>query len=269
MDFFLPESLSNKRLNIAVVGMGGTGGEIIDLLTRLDFGLKAMAGDDSHSGIMVTAFDDDTVLNHNIGRQRFSPSDVGHYKSISLINRVNMFYGTAWEAEPRLFEPSKENLSDYDIIIGCVDKASFRAELGKIAKENNGHNTCLWLDMGNGQHSGQCVLGHVSTGRDKPAFRLPTVFDLYPDLANPKHDADESTPRCSLAEALQSQDLYINSSLATMGMNILWELLTKGVIKHHGLLVDTKTLKCSPMMIDQDAWEFYGYSLPRKIEKAA
>lgn len=268
MDFFLPESLTNKKLNIAVVGMGGTGGEIISLLTRLDFGLKAMSGDDSH-GIMVTAFDDDKVEIQNIGRQSFSQSDIGHYKSISLVHRINMFFGTNWQAEPRLFQPSKENLSDYDIIIGCVDKASFRAELGQIAKKDNGHNACLWLDMGNGQHSGQCVLGHVSTGRDKPAFRLPTVFDLYPDLADPKHDADESIPRCSLAEALQSQDLYINSSLATMGMNILWELFTKGVLKHHGLIVDTKTLKCSPMMIDQEAWEFYGYSLPNKTKEKA
>jgi len=259
MDYFTPKSFNNKQLRIAVIGVGGTGGEVIDALTRLDFGVKAMGNE---HGIHVTAFDADVVEPHNIGRQRFSQSDVGQYKSLALIHRINMFYGTAWDAEPRFFEPIDENLSEYDLIIGCVDKAAFRVELGRLSQSDDGENdSLLWLDMGNGQHSGQCVLGHVYKGFSEE-FKLPNVFDLYPTLANPQLD-NEDTPRCSLAEALtgeNGQDLFINGTLATFGMNIIWHLLTDGKIEHHGLVLDVKTLKSSPMMIDENAWAFYGYS---------
>lgn len=259
MNYYLPPALTDSRLRIAVVGVGGTGGEVLNALTRLDFGLKALG---NKHGIHVTAFDDDVVEKANIGRQSFSTSDIGTYKSITQIHRINMFYATDWVGEPRCFEPENESLGCYDLIIGCVDKASFRVELGKIAAQGHEHHRpLLWLDMGNGQHTGQCVLGHVVTAYDEK-LRLPTVFDLYPDLINPKHDNDEA-PRCSLAEALQHQDLFINATLATTGMNIVWDLLTKGVISHHGVTVDTQTLKSSPMMIDEATWDFYGYQASR------
>lgn len=259
MKYQTPSNFMYKRLKIAVVGVGGTGGEVMDALTRLDFGLKALG---HPHGIHVTAFDADTVEPHNIGRQRFSQSDVGQYKSIALTNRINMFYGTDWEAEPSFFEPTDENINQFDLIIGCVDKAAFRVQLGQLAKTQRlGSNTVLWLDMGNGKHSGQCVLGHVVANYQEE-LRLPNVFDLYPTLADPKHDSDESTPRCSLAEALtgeNGQDLFINGTLATYSMNIVWQLLTKGEIDHHGMTVDVKTLKSAPMAIDPEAWAFYGY----------
>ena len=62
MEYFVPASLTQKRIKIAVVGAGGTGGEIMDLLTRLEFGLKAMGG----QGIHVTLYDDDIVEQHII-----------------------------------------------------------------------------------------------------------------------------------------------------------------------------------------------------------
>lgn len=258
MEYFIPQSMTDTRINIAVVGVGGTGGEVMDALTRLDFGIKALG---NNHGIHVTAYDADIVEPHNIGRQRFSQSDVGSYKSITLANRINMFYGTVWDAEPRFFDPKKEDLQQYDIIIGCVDKAAFRVELGRIAADQRKHrNPVLWMDMGNDQHSGQCILGHVIQG-DNEILRLPNVFDLYPNLMDPALDKEDGS-RCSLAEALigpGGQDLYINGTLATFGMNILWHLLTKGKIDRHGMTVDVQTLKSSPLMIDPIAWEFYGF----------
>ncbi|BDZ75013.1 hypothetical protein GCM10025856_27320 [Methylophaga marina] len=65
MKFLVPHSFIQNRLKIAVVGVGGTGGEVMDALTRLDFGLKALG---HPKGIHVTAFDADIVEPHNIGR---------------------------------------------------------------------------------------------------------------------------------------------------------------------------------------------------------
>lgn len=268
MKFHIPSSFVNKQIKIAVVGVGGTGGEVLDSLTRLDYGLKALG---NPHGIHVTAFDADIVESHNIGRQRFSESDIGFHKSIALVNRINMFYGMEWDAEPTFFNPTDENVRQFDLIIGCVDKAAFRVELGKLAEKSSpkyrGEGSTLWLDMGNGQHTGQCVLGHVVKDHDEP-LRLPTVFDLYPSLTDPALDNDDA-PRCSLADALMGengQDLFVNGSLATLGMNILWQLFTKGELDHHGLTMDVHTLKTNPLMIDELAWEFYGYK-PNKHEE--
>jgi len=170
-------------------------------------------------------------------------------------------------AEPNFFEVTEKSVTAFDLIIGCVDKAAFRVQLGQFASKGiTRHTPTLWLDMGNGKHAGQCVLGHVISHYED-TLRLPNVFDLYPDLANPAHDNDESTPRCSLAEALtgeNGQDLFINGTLATYSMNILWQLLTKGEIDHHGMTVDVQSLKSAPMPIDENAWAFYGYKLDKE-----
>ena len=251
-----PSDLMFRTIRVAVVGVGGTGGEVIDALTRLHAGLKALG---HQEGLHVTAFDDDTVEIHNVGRQRFSESDIGLHKSISLIQRVNFFYDLTWEANPFHFDPLEERLQDFDLIIGCTDLAKFRVDLAERGSHYKGKSsTILWLDFGNGQHSGQCVLGHLSTGINDN-IRLPHVVDLYPSLKDTESfDKEDKTPRCSLAEALKSQDLFINSAMVKMGMNILWQLFTDGQITAHGMTIDVRSLKSNPIEIDEDVWQFMG-----------
>lgn len=264
MKYYCPTSFhfGDQPIRVAVVGVGGTGGEVIDALTRLDAGVRALGH--SH-GLEVTAYDDDIVETHNVGRQRFSRSDIGLHKAITLINRVNMFYGLTWKGVPRLFPADTAHWSKYDFVIGCTDKAKFRVDLARtrIKAGDKTHSArdspVLWLDFGNGQVEGQAVLGHLRQGSDK--YYLPNVFDLYQTLDDPELDK-ESGPRCSLAEALQGpdgQDLFINAALVKMGMNILWRLLTKGVLKSHGVHVNVREMVATPMEIDPIAWSFMGF----------
>lgn len=262
MRYFCPAHLMDNEIKIAVVGVGGTGGEVVDALTRLDAGIKALGHE---NGLSVTVFDDDVVEPHNVGRQRYSLSDVGLHKAITIINRANMFCGLNWYAEPRHFNPNIKDWGGFDIVIGCTDKARFRVDLGASSIKSASNtpeprvNPVLWLDFGNGQTTGQAVLGHLRQGSD--AYYLPHVYDLYPNLADPEMDR-EAAPRCSLAEALQGpdgQDLFVNAALVKMGMNILWQLLTKGVIESHGVQVDVRNMTSSPMKIDPEAWSFMGY----------
>ncbi len=259
MKFYTPYNMSHSLIRIAVIGCGGTGGEVLDSLTRLDFGLKAMG---HPKGIHVTVYDDDVIEAANVGRQRFGLQDVGLNKAITLVQRINLFYGFTWDAEPVKFAADPRQVNEYDLIIGCVDKAQFRAKLGEIGKFGyRNSRSILWLDYGNAQKNGQCVLGHLIKGDDCD-FRLPNVFDLYPNLSDPNLDEDESVPRCSLAEALtgpNGQDLFINRTLADFGMSLLWELLTKGFLEKHGAFVDLETLKTAPLMIDPTAWAFFVY----------
>lgn len=49
----------------------------------------------------------------------------------------------------------------------------------------------------------------------------------------------DSDPNCSLAEALSKQNLFIISTLAQLGCNILWKMFRNEIIKQHGLFLET------------------------------
>ena len=57
---------------------------------------------------------------------------------------------------------------------------------------------------------------------------LPFVTEEFGDLLKQSEEQDD-TPSCSLAEALQKQDLFINGSLAQMGCSLLWDLFRYGM----------------------------------------
>ena len=58
----------------------------------------------------------------------------------------------------------------------------------------------------------------------------------------------DSGPSCSLAEALERQDLFINSTLAQLGCGILWKMFRNGVIEHNGLYLNLDTMKVNPII---------------------
>jgi hypothetical protein len=43
---------------------------------------------------------------------------------------------------------------------------------------------------------------------------LPHALDLYPQVIDPSLDAEDDVPRCSLADALEKQALFINTAVA-------------------------------------------------------
>lgn len=60
---------------------------------------------------------------------------------------------------------------------------------------------------------------------------------------------EDSGPSCSLAEALEKQDLFINSTLAQLGCNILWKMFRNGMIEHQGVYLNLATMKANPIII--------------------
>ena len=59
----------------------------------------------------------------------------------------------------------------------------------------------------------------------------------------------DSGSSCSLAKALIEQNLFINSTLAQLGDNILWKMFRNGMIEHHGLYLNLETMKVNPINI--------------------
>lgn len=60
-------------ITINLVGVGGTGSQVLTSLARINHALIALG----HPGLHVVAYDSDEVTLANIGRQQFSMVDIG------------------------------------------------------------------------------------------------------------------------------------------------------------------------------------------------
>lgn len=94
--------------------------------------------------------------------------------------------------------------------------------------------------------------------------RLPTVADLFPETCDPSLEGEDTGPSCSLAEALEKQSLFVNRGVALYALNLLFELFRYGGLSHHGVFVNLKNARTSPLPIDPEAWKRFGYGLKTK-----
>jgi hypothetical protein len=60
---------------------------------------------------------------------------------------------------------------------------------------------------------------------------------------------EDSGPSCSLAEALERQDLFINSTLAQLGCDLLWKMFRHGKLEHRGLYLNLGTMRVNPIPV--------------------
>jgi PRTRC genetic system ThiF family protein len=235
-----PDHWLRKPVEICLIGVGGTGSEVLTSLARIDYAIRELG----HPGLHVTAWDGDVVERPNIGRQAFFPADLSHNKAIITIQRINYLYGRDWVAMPSMFDINEDcNGMSCDLLITCVDVAQFRADLAKC--QNNRYSRCLWLDTGNGESTGQVILGRLGHSNETP-IKLPSVFDFYPELDGM---VDNNAPSCSMEEALANQDLPINRAIANVAMQLIWSLLRHGGLNHQGAYVDIRKGTQTPINI--------------------
>lgn len=257
---FVDNYLVNPQhpVTVNLIGAGGTGSQVLTCLARLDVTLCALG----HPGLHVTVYDPDEVTEANIGRQLFGYSDLGLNKAECMVTRVNNFFGNDWKAKPTVFPESLKQATWHEmanITITCTDNVKSRMDLWKLLKavpdkDYRDYTTPLyWMDFGNTQTTGQVVMGTVPKKIKQPSSgQFTTVSSLkvitrYVRYSNVK--VEDSGPSCSLAEALTKQDLFINSTLAQLGCNILWKMFRGGMIEHHGLFLNLDTLKVNPIVV--------------------
>lgn len=108
-----------------------------------------------------------------------------------------------------------------------------------------------WMDFGNTQSTGQVVLGTVPKKIKQPVSELYKTVDSLKVITRfvkyARVKEEDSGPSCSLAEALEKQDLFINSTLAQLGCNILWKMFRNGMLEHHGLFLNLDMMKVNPI----------------------
>jgi PRTRC genetic system ThiF family protein len=245
-------------VTINLIGAGGTGSQLLTAHARMNHALTALG----HAGLFVKVFDDDQVDAANLGRQLFTTAELGQYKSVALINRINRFFGTNWKAETIRYD--KQSLKDKElasaiITISCVDTVTARYEIGEIlqylTKNYGGRNRVkYWLDFGNSRSSGQVILSTLEKIKQpaselyRPIESLPLVTEEFKELLATS-EKEDNTPSCSLAEALTKQDLFINSALANCGASLLWQLFREGILFNRGFFLNLADFRTQPLKV--------------------
>tara|TARA_R110001583_G_scaffold64030_6_gene186625 strand:+ start:821 stop:1600 length:780 start_codon:yes stop_codon:yes gene_type:complete len=259
MDFFIPQKLINKPINIFLIGAGGSGSQIATELFQMDSLLRQIS--DQSVYINLTLVDGDTVSIFNVGRQAFYSGDVNSFKAEVLVNRFNNFGGTHWKAMNEYCDPDKMTFNGYDLIITAVDKAEFRIKLGEVFNNTQHASDLLWLDVGNGKSDGQIILGHAYRNISSTGIRLPNVYDLYSEMLKQIDDASEDIPSCSTEAALTKQDFGSNRAVSAQATQLIWQLIRYAKISHHGAFVDVANATVQPLKIDPQLWAAYGYEV--------
>ena len=247
-------------ITVNLIGAGGTGSQVLTALARMNHALTEL----NHAGLSVRLWDDDVITEANLGRQLFAESELGFYKSVALINRVNRFFGTNWKAETQKFEKDdlgklQSNMKS-EIYISCVDSVKSRFDIAEILNElkiDKGYyrNQCkYWIDFGNSQFTGQVLLstiGNIKQPNSKKyetVENLPFITEEFGELLKISEEED-NTPSCSLAEALEKQDLFINSTLTQMGSSLLWNLFRNGLTENRGFFLNLKNFTAQPIKL--------------------
>lgn len=252
---YLPEQLIAQvhPVTITLIGVGGTGSQVLNSLARINEALKAKG----HPGLLVKAYDPDTVTEANIGRQMFSPADIGLNKATVLVTRLNRYFGLNWDACPEKYDPKLHGLGNF--IISCIDTVADRLTLNKnihykgiVPRGDIMSTPYYWMDFGNSYNTGQVVMGTISPIKQPDSemetiHTLPNVLKLLPKMKTMKDE--DLGPSCSLAQALGRQDLFINSTLAGYGCNLIWKMLSEYRIAYHGVFVNLATIKVNPIKI--------------------
>lgn len=246
-------------ITVHLIGVGGTGSQVLTGLARMNHALNELG----HAGLQVTLWDDDTVEQPNLGRQLFAECELGQFKTVALMNRTNRFFGTDWKAQTIKFE--KDTLgrlpeqASGTMFISCVDTVSARFGIADILTElkserHHRDHPKYWMDFGNSQYWGQVILSSIGTIKQPTSEKYETVADLpfvtdeFGELMK-QSESDDNTPSCSLAEALEKQDLFINATLAQVGCSLLWNLFRNGMTANRGFFLNLSDFSSKPLKV--------------------
>ena len=220
-----------RPVKIVMLGAGGTGGHIAPHLYRLLYALNRP--------VRFIICDGDVVEEKNLVRQNFIPADLGENKAKVLAERYSVVFGMETEyvpnfveneellkslLEPKIFlspyYPYVETDREQVILIGAVDNNKSRQLCHSVFYQSH---ELIYIDSGNGEHTGQVVCGIRSGGRTM--YR--PVGALYPDVLE---ETDKFPTELSCAEASLSapQSIAANITAATAVVDIVYNILSLG-----------------------------------------
>lgn len=254
-----------EQTQLVIVGVGGTGGYVLQQVARLLYGLKSQG----RPVAPVLLIDGDTVEEKNLLRQYFLPQDVGRKKAEVLAERYGRAYGLDIGSYPEYLMADTEIGSPRErswqnglvrsgaVVVGCVDNAATRALLHD---KLNAYRYIVYIDSGNSAvdvpddiahidryglaslkasgWEGQVVCGVRHNGR----CVMPFPAEVFPDLLEVRDDADKvpGDPSCGHVVVSNPQRLMTNLMAATVVLSYLHTLLSDGTLINHRTFFDAR-----------------------------
>jgi PRTRC genetic system ThiF family protein len=267
LDHVLPDDLLHHPVQIAVIGCGGTGSQLLPGLVTLHKTLMALG---HPHGLHVAVWDADAVSPTNCIRQNFFDVDVGRNKAEIMINRLNVAHagsGVRWTAVPRHFTGTDSPMAPSGMtrfIIGCVDTKASRAAIDQVVRASLG--TTYWLDLGNAADNGQFVVGQWGREVLKSRERLPLVTELFPEIVTGE---DDNAPSCSAVQSIQRQGVVTNRFAATLALAWLDEALRHGKVGYCGAFFNLKAGRVTSIPVDPDTWAKMGHTPALRTRRRA
>ena len=221
---------TDRPVKVVMLGAGGTGGYVAPYVFRLLHMLDRPA--------RFVVCDGDIVEPKNLDRQNFVPADLGENKARVLAERYSTVLGMETEYVPNfieklpdlmeLIEPKEWELNPYStkrtkemvLLLGCVDNNKTRQLCHQAFHQSE---ELIYIDSGNGMHTGQIVCGIRSGGR---TFYRP-VGAAFPEVLQ---DTGKFPTELSCAEASVSapQSIAANITAATAVVDMIYNILTVG-----------------------------------------
>ena len=233
-------------LKIIVLGAGGTGGYVIPHLYRIGYA----TGRD----IRIIVCDGDVVEEKNLIRQNFVAQDVGRNKAQVQAERYSAAFGIECEYRPAFIESEEElmrlTLPDHRpygqpsqrvILLGCVDNNRSRQLCHKVFYRQR---NLVYIDSGNGEHTGQVVCGVRRNGRTtyKP------VCTLYPEMLK-EEDKFPSELSCAERTVSAPQSVTANLTAATAMVSFLYDLIVCGELNTRYVTFSSKQINMRAEMV--------------------
>lgn len=242
----------SRPTEVILVGAGGTGSAVMSLLFQMHTTLLKLGG----NGFNVTVYDSKLVSDSNVGRQSYwSSSDIGHYKASLLVNRFNQFGQVKWKY---VCEKYDENAKPCDLLITAIDSASGRIEIGKILNKKTGKKNGCWMDLGNSQSIGNCIIGSQCNGNG--ITTAPSPLQIFGEQWSKIDDTAIKEPSCSMEQAIYKQSFGINQTLAALSFSmVLFPLVRTGSLDNFGFMFNLNTMETFPLKVNKDVWAIYGF----------
>ncbi len=246
-----------------VIGAGGNGGYFIPQLARMVSVQNKIREVQRLPLHRITIIEADVVEAKNLTRQNFISSDIDKNKGEVMASRYARAFGLEiglvaqyLDTPEMLLKIMREsNSKELPVICGMVDNNKTRKLMHDAFKQYAG---AFYLDVGNEEFAGQCVLGYNhhkdrfilprEGGDSIQSFSLPSVCEVFPEVMEAQ---DKLPTEMSCAERSESapQNVYTNMTASNEAVGFVNHLLTDNVngttptgLRVHATIFDSRTM---------------------------
>ena len=217
-----------KRLNIAVIGLGGIGSELCEKVAKF-FNFQ------SDYLVRMILIDGDEYEMRNQERQTFSGIDnkavVKYGDLIAQYQNLELSYHKTYVTPENI----AELLHGVDVILLAVDNHKTRMVVSKFC---SGLDNIVLISGGN-----ELLDGNVQIYARKEGIDLtPRLTDYHPEIANPQDRLPTEMSCEELAEA-EPQLYFVNLGVATIMCWALYNVIMQDSLKYSEVYFDMPTMK--------------------------